>query len=98
MATLCIWCGTEHEAGVEGFCSEDCRRDFNTACRIWAAAEYEAERVSIFELRTALYQRARSLGRDPASASPSAPPDTEPSPASPQGRPTSTEVNHGCLS
>ena len=60
MATLCIWCGTEHEAGVEGFCSEDCRRDFNTACRIWAAAEYEAERVSIFDLRTAFYERAHS--------------------------------------
>ena len=28
-------------------------RRFETACRIWAAAEYEAERVSIFTLRTA---------------------------------------------
>ncbi len=40
------------------------RRAFETACRIWAAQEYEAERVSIFTLRTALYQRARSLQRD----------------------------------
>ena len=43
------------------------RRAFETACRIWAAQEYEAERVSIFTLRTALYQRARSLQRDLAS-------------------------------
>ena len=47
MGMVCTWCGTEHEAGVEGFCSEDCRQNFNAACRIWAAAEYEAERVSI---------------------------------------------------
>ena len=44
-----------------------------TACRIWAAAEYEAERVSIFTLRTVLYQRARSLQRDSASERGTAP-------------------------
>ncbi len=36
----------------------------STACRIWAVQEYEADRVSIFTLRTALYQRARSLQRE----------------------------------
>ena len=40
--------------------SATCRRAFDNACRIWAAQESEAERVSIFELRTALPQRARS--------------------------------------
>ncbi len=72
MNSLCTWCGTAYEIRSNGgkpqrFCSAPCRRAFETACRIWAAAEYEAERVSIFTLRTALYQRARSLQRDPAS-------------------------------
>ena len=75
MSALCTWCGTAYEPRSNGgsaqrFCSAPCRRAFDTACRIWAAQEYEAERVSIFTLRTALYQRARSLQRDPASASP----------------------------
>ena len=72
MTTLCTWCGTEFEPRSNGssaqrFCSKDCRENFNTACRIWAAQEYEAERVSIFDLRTCLEQRARSLQRDLAS-------------------------------
>ncbi len=66
---ICTWCGNDFEPRGNGgkpqkFCSAPCRRDFESACRIWAAQEYEAERVSIFELRTALYQRARSLERD----------------------------------
>ncbi len=78
MSQLCTWCGTEFESRSNGgkpqrFCSAPCRRAFETACRIWAAAEYEAERVSIFELRTAMYQRARSLGRVPASEGAKAP-------------------------
>ena len=69
MNPLCTWCGTAYEPRSNGgkpqrFCSAPCRRAFETACRIWAAAEYDAERVSIFTLRTALYQRARSLQRD----------------------------------
>ena len=72
MNPLCTWCGTAYEPRSNGgkpqrFCSAPCRRAFETACRIWAAQEYEAERVSIFTLRTALYQRARSLQRDLAS-------------------------------
>ena len=71
MNPLCTWCGTAYQPRSNGgsaqrFCSTPCRRAFDTACRIWAAQEYEAERVSIFTLRTALYQRARSLQRDPA--------------------------------
>ncbi len=75
MSRLCTWCGTAYEprsngGSVQRFCSAPCRRAFDSACRIWATAEYYAERVSIFTLRTAFYERARSLQRDPASASP----------------------------
>ncbi len=65
MSTLCTWCGTEHGDGA-GFCSEGCRQDFDTACRIWGAREYEAERVSIFDLRTLLGQHTRCVQRDSA--------------------------------
>ena len=72
LCTFCTWCGTEYSPRSNGgsaqrFCSAPCRRAFDSACRIWAGAEYEAERVSIFALRTAFYERARSLGHDPAS-------------------------------
>ncbi len=68
---LCTWCGIAYEPRSNGgsaqrFCSTPCRRAFDSACRIWAAAEYDVERVSIFTLRMAFYKRARSLGRDPA--------------------------------
>ncbi len=71
MSQLCTWCGAEYEPRSNGgsaqrFCSAPCRRAFDSACRIWAAAEYEAERVSIFTLGTALYQRARCVESDPA--------------------------------
>jgi hypothetical protein len=77
MNPICTWCGTEYEPRSNGgsaqrFCTAPCRRAFDSACRIWASAEYEAERVSIFTLRTALYQRARSLQRNSASVSPPA--------------------------
>ena len=67
---ICTWCGMDFKPRNNGgkpqrFCSTPCRRDFNAACRIWGAQEYEDERVSIFELRTALYQRARCVQRDP---------------------------------
>ncbi len=61
---LCTWCGVET---AEKFCSEDCRQDFNTACRVWAAQEYEAERLSIFTLRSCLEQHTRGVERGPAS-------------------------------
>ncbi len=72
MSQICTWCETACEPRSNGgsaqrFCSKDCRQDFNTACRIWAAQEYEAERVSIFTLRTCLEQRARCVQRDLAS-------------------------------
>ncbi len=78
MTSLCTWCGTEFEPRSNGgsaqrFCSTSCRRAFDSACRIWAAAEYEAERVSIFALRTAFYERARCVESDPASERDKAP-------------------------
>ncbi len=71
MSHICTWCGTAYESRNNGgsaqrFCSAPCRRAFETACRIWAAAEYDAERVSIFTLRTALYERARCVESNPA--------------------------------
>ena len=71
MSKLCMWCGTDFEPRSNGgsaqrFCSKNCRQDFNTACRIWAAQEYEVERVSIFQLRTCLGQRACCVQRNPA--------------------------------
>ncbi len=69
MTSLCTWCGTNFQPRNNGgsaqrFCSKDCRQNFNTACRIWAAHEYQAERVSIFELRKALQQHTRCVQRD----------------------------------
>ncbi len=69
MTRLCKWCGNDFEPRNNGgkpqhFCSKNCRQDFNTACRIWAAQEHEGARLSIFELRTALYKRARCVQRD----------------------------------
>ncbi len=68
---ICTWCGTDFKPRSNGgstqrFCSKDCRQNFNTACRIWGAREYEAERVSIFELRTLLGQHTRYVQRDSA--------------------------------
>ncbi len=72
MSQLCTWCGTAYEPRSNGgsaqrFCSAPCRRAFDSACRIWAAAEHDAERVSIFTLRTAFYERARCVEGYPAS-------------------------------
>ena len=71
MTLLCVWCETAYKPRSNGgstqrFCSKDCRQNFNTACRIWAAAEYEAARVSILALRTALEQHTRCVESDSA--------------------------------
>ena len=78
MSQLCTWCGTAYEPRSNGgsaqrFCSKDCRESFNTACRVWAAAEYEAERLSIFTLRSCLEQHTRCVQRDPAPGGTQAP-------------------------
>ena len=72
-AALCVWCGTEHEAGVNGFCSEDCRQNFHTACRIWGEEQYGAGEVSVFQLRTCLGRRAWRTRHHPASERTKAP-------------------------
>ena len=71
MSVLCTWCGVAYEprsngGSVQRFCSKDCRESFNTACRVWAAQEYEAERLSIFTLRSCLEQHTRCVESDPA--------------------------------
>ena len=78
MSQLCTWCGTEFEPqgtgrSVKKFCSESCRRDFHTACRIWGEEEYGCGEVSIFQLRTCLGRRARRTQRDQASEGAKAP-------------------------
>ena len=91
MSPLCTWCGTEFEPRHNGgstqrFCSKHCRENFNTACRIWAAAEFEAERLSIFTLRSCLEQHTRCVQPDLAAKRAQLPPKTgsalaRPSPA-----------------
>jgi len=75
-AAKCLWCGTEFEPqgtgrSVKKFCSESCRRDFHTACRIWGEEAFGAGEVTVFQLRTCLGRRAR---RYLASEGPRAPP------------------------
>ncbi len=74
----CTWCGTPYRPRGNGgspqrFCTAPCRRAFETACRIWAAQEHEAGRVSTSTLRTALHERARCSESDPASERGNAP-------------------------
>ena len=71
MSALCTWCGIVYQPRSNGgsaqrFCKKDCRESFNTACRVWAAQEYEAERLSIFTLRSCLGQHTRCIESDPA--------------------------------
>ena len=78
MSALCTWCGTAYGprsngGSVQRFCSKDCRESFNTACRVWAAQEYEAERLSIFTLRSCLEQHTRCVESDQASEGAKAP-------------------------
>ena len=79
MSQPCTWCGSTFEPQATGrsvkkFCSESCRRDFHTACRIWGEEQYGCGEVSIFQLRTSLGRRARRTQRDPASEGAKRPP------------------------
>ena len=73
MVILCTWCGTEHEAGADGFCSDDCHQNFNVACQLWGKASFGAGEVTIFQLRTCLGRRAQRARADPASEGTKAP-------------------------
>ncbi len=82
MSVLCTWCGTEFETqgtgrGVKKFCSESCRRDFHTACRIWGEEQYGCGEVSIWQLHTCLGRHAHRTQRDPASEGAQHAADTE---------------------
>ena len=60
MTAICLWCetGFEPRGKPQRFCSPPCRRAFDTACRKVGAAEIEAGRLQVFELKMALQQRA----------------------------------------
>ena len=78
MSRLCTWCGTEFElqgtgCSVKKFCSDNCRRDFHTACRIWGEEQYGCGEVSIWQLHTCLGRRACRVRRYPASKGAMAP-------------------------
>ena len=64
MTAACLWCTTGFEPRANGgspqrFCSPQCRRAFDTACRKYAMTEVYAGRLPVSELRMALRQRAR---------------------------------------
>ncbi len=61
MTAICLWCetGFEPRAKQQRFCQSACRRAFDTACRKVGAAEIEAGRLQVSELRMALQHRAR---------------------------------------
>ncbi len=58
MATLCIWCRTEHEAAVGNFCSDDCSQNFSPACSIWGKEQYGSGEVSVWQLQRCLERHA----------------------------------------
>ena len=64
MTRSCTWCTAAYEPQGAGrslkkVCSESCRRDFHTACRIWGEEAFGTGEVSVFQLRTCLGRRAR---------------------------------------
>lgn len=74
----CLWCGTGFRPRATGgspqrFCAAPCRRAFDMACRIYAAMEIDAGRLSVSTLRMALEQRARCLERGLGPRHPQAP-------------------------
>ena len=61
MGMVCRWCGAET---TEKFCSEDCRRDFHSACQLWEEGAYGAGNVSIWQLHTCLGRQVHRSRRD----------------------------------
>ncbi len=61
MTATCLWCetGFEPRGKQQRFCQPTCRRAFDTACRMVGAAEIEAGRLQVSEIRMAPQQRAR---------------------------------------
>lgn len=55
-SSTCDWCGKSFAGKTRGahakrFCLDSCRNKFNHACRKYGRAEFEAERVTIEQLR-----------------------------------------------
>ena len=61
MIIPCKWCGTEHEAGAGGFCSDACHQNFNTACQLWGEEAYGTGEVSIWQLQRCLDRQAHCV-------------------------------------
>ena len=74
MTILCTWCGNEH---VDGFCSKDCRQNFDAACLLWGKEQFGREEVSIWQLQRCLGRHAHRTQCDPASEGAQHAPDTE---------------------
>ena len=64
MIISCRWCETEHEAGADAFCSDDCHQNFNIACQLWGEEAYGAGEVSVWQLHICLARRAHRTQRD----------------------------------
>ncbi len=74
----CPWCSATFEPRTTGgspqvFCTAQCRRTFDSACRTYAATEVHAGRLPVSTLRSAVEQRARWLERDSRLEWPQAP-------------------------
>ncbi len=65
-AQPCMWCGDPFTPRTTGgkpqrFCSERCRRDFDSGCRAWAEQAVASGLLPVLALKHALSQRARSV-------------------------------------
>ena len=71
-ARSCMWCGDPFTPRATGgkrqrFCSEQCRRDFDSGCRAWGKQFVSSELLPVAALKHVLCQRARSFSGIPAS-------------------------------
>ena len=68
----CIWCGDPFTPRATGgkrqrFCSEQCRRAFDSGCRAWGKQFLSSGLLPVAALKHVLCQRARSFSGIPAS-------------------------------
>ena len=67
-----MWCTDPFTPRATGgkrqrFCSEPCRRDFDSGCRAWVKQFVSSELLPVAALKHVLCQRARSFSGIPAS-------------------------------
>ena len=72
-AQPCTWCGVSFTPRTTGgkpqrFCSERCRRQFDSGCRAWAEQAVASGLLTVSALKDALTQRARFVEADLAQA------------------------------